>query len=829
MSVEFRLVLAGWWWPGRRSGPPPAGWRRPALMVGLSELRGWMLAMAVPSWLEHDERIVGRHHRPGSAGTVAAWPEWLPDDVRSRLEASGLPAPWAHQVALAEHVFAGRHAAISTGTASGKTLAYLMPVLAATASTVPVLGVPVEGARATLSRRPHTALYLAPTKALAHDQYRVARGLGGPQWRVGTLDGDSEEAERRFAREVASYVLTNPDMLHRSVLPNHGRWAALLGSLRYVVVDEAHRYRGVFGAQVANVVRRLRRLCASYGAHPTFVLASATSTRADQTGGALIGEPSVDLVDVDLSPHASRDVLLWQPDTSVASETSWLLARLVDEGRQTIAFVGSRAQSELVSLRAQDLVTGPGRIAGYRAGYLADDRRKLEAALQSGALAGVAATNALELGIDVSGMDAVLVAGFPGTMAALWQQVGRAGRGTRDALAIVLGREDPLDAYLFSHPELIFETPVEQTVLHPTNPHVMGPHLAAAAQEMALTDADSRWFGPSMTSVADALDHQGVLRRRPQGWFWTRADRAVDHIDLRSMGGRSLDVVEAATGRVLGQVEPSAADRTVHPGAVYLHQGEQWLVTEYLPEEQRAMVASARPGYYTQPQSLSEVRVLTVSQQRPFGPPSWGATVSVGDVETTEQVVGYLRRDEITHEVWDQNPLHLPERRMRTRSMWWQVPPALVQALGMDARLLASAAHAAEHTAIGLLPMFAPCDRWDIGGLSTVLHPDTGCCTIFVHDGHPGGAGFAERGFTVADQWLRATVERLETCPCTAGCPSCVVSPKCGNANQFLDKEAALLLVRALLGLGEPRSGASRPSCGSGQRTLDASHDTSGV
>ncbi|MGA4506402.1 DEAD/DEAH box helicase [Propionibacteriaceae bacterium G1746] len=745
-----------------------------------------------------DGRVVHHDHRPARAGVVAAWPDWLPADVRESVEAAGIPAPWSHQRELADLVHSGRHAAICTATASGKTLAYLLPVMAATASSQPSLGVAVSQRRNRIvTRRQHTAIYLSPTKALAHDQYRAARELGPAGWRVGTLDGDSDQAERRFARDHADFVLTNPDMLHLSVLPQHSRWAGLLGSLRYVVVDEAHRYRGVFGAQVAQVLRRLRRVCAHYGAEPTFVLASATATDAGVSGGLLVGEPVVEVVGADGSPRPARDLLLWQPTDSVAGDAAEVMGRLVDEGRQTITFIGSRTQSELVAQRAAEKVRSGARVASYRSGYLAVDRRELEAGLQTGGLTGVAATNALELGVDVSGMDAVVIAGFPGTMASLWQQAGRAGRRDRDALVVVMAGDDPRDQYLLAHPDLVLSAPVERTVLHPDNPHVLGPHLAAAAQEMPLGSADERWFGPTMPGLAEAAAAQGVLRRRGDQWFWTRPDRAVDRISLRSMGSGAIQIVEHETGRVIGQVDPGAADRTVHPGAVYLHQGDQWLVDQYLPGQLQALVRPARPMYWTQPVQVNDLEVVRVAKTQPFGDD--GVRLHLGDVRNSGQVIGYLRRDERTGAVWDQTPLDLPERSMVTRSMWWTIPEGVSARAGLSGMRLGAAAHAAEHTAIGLMGLFAPCDRWDIGGLSTALHPDTGECTIFVHDGTPGGAGFAERGFEAARDWLAATRERLATCACEAGCPACVVSPKCGNGNQMLDKDGALALVTAML------------------------------
>lgn len=741
--------------------------------------------------------VVHVDHREAVAGRTCEWPSWLPADCRQAVEKTGISRPWQHQARFAELARAGHHTAICTATASGKTLAYLLPIMAATASATPVLpDQPTPNVPASLrdSLNRSSALYLAPTKALAHDQARVCREVGPRDWLVSTLDGDSDDAERRFAREQARYVLTNPDMLHHTVLPCHSRWASLLGSLRYVVIDEAHRYRGVFGAHVAQVIRRLRRLCRLHGADPVFLLSSATSTNAAEAGARLLGVEKVEVVDEDCSPHPGRDVVLWQPAESVSSDATGLVADLADAGMQTICFVASRSLAEVISAHAQDRVTSGARIASYRAGYLPEDRRAIESGLQNGSVRAVVATNALELGVDISGMDAVVIAGYPGRLSALWQQAGRAGRSGRDALVVLMARENPLDQYLFSHPELLFAASVESTVLHPDNPYVLGPHLAAAAQEAYLSPADKEFYGPAFEAMCEMLADQKVLRRRGDRLFWTRPDRAVDVIDLRSAAGKGIDIIDGVTGRVIGVVDEAAGDRTVHPGAVYLHQGDQWLVDEYDPAEHFALVHQDVPGYWTQPQSASTVRIVQEQVRRDFGP----GYVAYGQVELTEQVVGYLRRDEITNDVWDSAPLDMPTHTMITQACWWVIPDEVVDELGLDAVHLAGAAHGAEHTAIGLLPMFSPCDRWDVGGVSTVMLPDTGACTIVVHDGQAGGAGFAQAGFEKAEEWWHATALRLAQCECEQGCPACVVSPKCGNANQMLDKESAAALTRAM-------------------------------
>ncbi len=756
---------------------------------------------------------------PARDAVPGEWPLWLPAQCRNALVAAGITVPWRHQTRAAEAAFAGRHTVLTTGTASGKSLGYLMPVLAATyggpEARAPRPALPGRfGHTADLRdellrpRRPHTALYLAPTKALAHDQLRAAAELGLPDWRLAAVDGDSEPAEREWARDYAGLIFTNPDLLHRSLLPQHARWSSFLAGLRYVVIDESHRYRGVFGANVAAVLRRLRRLCAHYGASPTFVLASATTTGADLSAAELIGcaESEVEVVGEDASPHGEVELLLWKPEGYPSDDAARLLAELVDSGRQSVAFIPSRRVAELVALRAREQLRSTARIESYRSGYLAADRRSLERDLQAGTVNGVAATNALELGVDISGLDAVVIAGFPGTRAALWQQAGRAGRRGADALVVLIAAQNPLDAYLFEHPELLLDAPVEETVLHADNPYVLGPHLAAAAQELPLTGADVSWFGPSMPELVRRLADQGVLRGRPNGWFWTRGERAVDAIDLRAIGGQPVEIVEFDTGRVLGTVDQVAADGTVHAGAVYLHQGETYLVDELDHEEHEALVRAARPGYFTQPRGSFDVHITAEQTSRGFG----RGRLAFGEVEVRSRVLGYLRRDEITGTVWDETPLEMPEHTLRTTSVWWTLDLAETpELLDLSANQLAGAAHGAEHTAIGLLPLFAPCDRWDIGGLSTLLHPDTGQLTVFVHDGHPGGAGFAERGYAIAESWWRATLERLRSCGCEAGCPSCVVSPKCGNANQTLDKASAIRLLAVLLDDGPPEAEVS--------------------
>lgn len=779
------------------TGSPPAG------SGGLARI-----LLSVPS---RAERVVHVQRVPSRAARTAEWPTWVPADVVGAFTARGVERPWTHQVNAATHAHHGRSVVLTTGTASGKSLAYLLPGLQAVTSD-------------PHNPRGPSVLYLAPTKALAADQLRVLRELGLPAVRAATLDGDTPFEERDWVRAHSRYVLTNPDMLHRSVLPSHPRWSRLLASLRYVVVDECHSYRGVFGSHVASVIRRLRRVCARYGANPVFVLTSATVSEAATSAERLTGLPVVEVTD-DGSPRGATTWLLWEPPLTdlrgeqgapvrrtATAETADLLADLVAGASRTLAFVRSRRGAEQVALATRRMLAEvddslPARVAAYRGGYLPEERRELERALVAGELLGLATTTALELGLDVSGLDAVLVAGYPGTRASLWQQAGRAGRSGQDALAVLVARDDPLDTYLVHHPGALFDQPVETTVLDPGNPYVLAPHLTAAAAELPLSDDDVDMFGPSAPALVERLAEEGLLRRRARGWFWTRRDRPVDRIDIRGTGGTPVRVVEAGTGRVLGTVDEPASHTFVHAGAVYVHQGATYLVASLNLDESVALVERAEPDYTTFAREHTDIRVVSTGRSTRWGE----AHLCFGTVEVTRQVVSFLRRRLFTGEVLGEEPLDLPPRHLRTRAVWWTVPDDQVQTSGLSPADVPGAAHAAEHAAIGLLPLFATCDRWDVGGVSTAWHEDTACTTVFVYDGHPGGAGFAERGYEVAHAWLCATRDAIVSCSCEAGCPSCIQSPKCGDANSPLDKPGAVRLLDVLLAGADGGAAAGDP------------------
>ncbi|WP_435830180.1 DEAD/DEAH box helicase [Micromonospora echinospora] len=756
-----------------------------------AELLRRLRARSVADPVTHVERV------PSRPGIPVPWPEWATPELRAAFEGRGVVAPWRHQAEAASLAYDSQHVVVATGTASGKSLAYQLPALA------------------TLLADPRaTVLYLAPTKALAADQFRAVAGLELAGVRPACYDGDTPRAEREWIRRHSRFVLTNPDMLHHGILPGHAHWSGFLRRLTYVIVDECHTYRGVFGSHVAHVLRRLRRQCARFRATPTFVLASATSGDPATAAGRLTGLP-VAAVTEDTSPRGGVTFALWEPPLlpataddasqdltptrrSALRETADLLADTVAEGVRTLAFVRSRRGAEVVASTARraldEAVPGLGaRVAAYRAGYLREERRELERALLNGDLLGLASTNALELGVDLVGLDAVLICGYPGTRASLWQQAGRAGRSGGEALAVLVARDDPLDTYLVHHPEALFGAPVEATVLDPANPYVLAPQLACAAAEAPLTPDDLELFGDGAKEAVDALVAAEALRQRPTGWYWRHRERP--DVDLRGEGGAPVCVVESATGRLLGTVDGGSSHFLVHPGAVYLHQGVSYVVDELDLADGCALVHAEEPDWSTHARDVTSLSVVSVRSSVDAGP----VRLFLGEVDVTSQVVSYQRRRLSSGEVIDTRPLDLPARELRTVAVWFTVTPEALTGAGVEPVDVPGGLHAAEHAAIGLLPLVATCDRWDIGGLSTALHPDTEAPTVFVYDGHPGGAGFAERAYGTATAWLRATRDVIVECGCETGCPSCVQSPKCGNGNNPLSRVDAVRVLDVVL------------------------------
>jgi DEAD/DEAH box helicase domain-containing protein len=732
-------------------------------------------------------RLAGLEALPERQARRVALPSWVAPVIGQRLSLAGIDELYVHQAQAASRILEGQHTVVATGTASGKSLCYQLPLL-----------------QTLLDDDKATALYLSPTKALSRDQVRALREFRLPQVRAAAYDGDLPRAERDAIRRTANVVLTNPDMLHVGILPNHRQWGDFLHRLALVIIDECHVARGVFGSHVAAILRRLRRVCAYYGAEPTFALASATIGNPAAHAASLIGT-TVGEVSVDASARPRTVLALWEPPLiddqlrtrrSTLSEASELLAGIAGSGRATLAFARSRGGVELLALAARRLGDGL-EVRAYRAGLLAEERRAVERGLIDGTIQAVAATDALELGVDIGRLDAVIVVGWPGTAASFWQQAGRAGRRGNEALVVFIGDDNPLDHYLLAYPDRLLGRPIEHARSDVSNPYILAGHLECAAWELPLdVDADQQWFAPAeIRPLIDQAIESGSLRQRRERVYWAGRGSPAAQVHIRSTAGSPVTIVERATGSVIGDVDAARAPATVHPGAVYLHQGRSWRVADLDLVNGVAAVDPDDGSTFTRARSDTDLMVLAEQERRP-----WGRSVlSYGRVEVTTQVVGYERLHVFTQESLGVTELDLPSQRLQTTAVWLTVPEPVLDIAGLGRSRTPGALHAAEHAAIGLLPLFAMCDRWDIGGVSTPWHPDTGFPTIFVYDGVPGGAGITARAYETDDVWWRTTRDAIAACACDDGCPSCVQSPKCGNGNEPLDKAGAVALLDALL------------------------------
>ncbi|MDC4233406.1 DEAD/DEAH box helicase [Actinomyces sp. B33] len=883
-----------------------------------------------------DDRLVHMHEIPARPAHPVPWPAWVAPDVVDAWAARGAVRPWSHQAQALDRIAEGRDVVLATGTGSGKSLVAWTPILSDLARAS-------SSARISDVHRRPACLYMAPTKALAADQLAglerlIAGAPDGPLRAVRTAaaDGDAAREVKEWARGNADIILTNPDFLHHVMLPSHERWTRLLASLRYIVIDELHHWRGVTGSHIALVVRRLLRICRHLGADPLVIMLSATVRDPAAAGSAMIGREAV-AVDEDGSPSGAHHLALWQGRLvadesevdiseflraqagenvvleapvrrlSAPTEAANLTAAFVREGARLLTFVRSRAGAEAVAAQVRDRLSArasglAGRVGAYRGGYLPEERRALERALRSGEIMALATTSALELGLDVSGLDATITAGWPGTRASLFQQIGRAGRAGAPGVSVLVASDDPLDAYLVRHPEEVLGA-VEAAVIDPQNPWVLAPHLCAAAAELPLRDADaaraagprafddSEYFGESMGALADALVAEGYMRRRPGGWYWdaTREERASDLTDLRG-GAGDVQIVDARTGAVIGTVDEASADAQVFPDAVYLHQGRTFHVLS-LSSMMDPADGSESPG--RAPGAAAAPDGAAPRGAAPCGAPSTGVGRSGGDgsgarvgsggvgvggapptipwwsrqdsgrdrravgpslipardragerqrVAVVEEVRTPLRTRAKQHvsvtirgveERWESpdgavswgfgpvgvstkvtdfdllrlpglefirnQELRLPTRTLETKAAWVELGPAARALMGLAEADLPGALHGAEHAMIAMLPLLATCDRWDLGGLSTAEHEDTGRPTVFVHDAFRGGAGHAQEGFARAREWVARTLEAVEQCPCEDGCPRCIQSPKCGNGNEPLSKEGAIVVLRCVV------------------------------
>jgi DEAD/DEAH box helicase domain-containing protein len=744
----------------------------------------------------YDGQIAHIEHIPPRDASYARLDSPLPVELERVLGENNLLPLYAHQAAAVNLARSGQQIMVSTSSASGKSLCYNIPVL-----------------ETLLAEPASCALYLFPTKALAQDQMRSIMELYCPDLigyeQLATFDGDTPPEERAGIRKRARILITNPDMLHLGILPNHLAWSRWLNHLRYVVIDEAHTYRGVFGSHVALVLRRLCRLCQHYGSSPQFVCCSATIDNPGEHAAKLVSLPFT-VVDNDSSPHGGKEFVFWDPPLvdeaksarkSANSEAAGLFAELVSHNIRSLVFTRTRRLAELVANYAKQMLAeiGPSyaaRIKAYRAGYLPRLRRQIEQELFSGLLMGVVATNALELGIDIGDLEATVLTGYPGTIASTWQQAGRSGRGRAGSLSFLIALDNPLDQYFMRHPGAFFQKSFENALVNPENPYILKSHLLCAAWELPLGTGDEVFFGSCLIREAEELERRGMLKKKRGRWYLSPAIAyPAQEVNIRATSGESFALVDATTSSLLETVESSFAIFQLHPGAIYLHQGEAYLVTGLDLPGRTAIAEPTKAPYYTVTKEITDLRILKTGREKSCG----RVKVHLGEVEITTAVTGFKKKAQFTEEVIGEEPLDLPARHFPTVALWFDLPAGIIDRVA-EARLdLAGGLHAVEHAAIGILPLFAMCDRNDIGGVSTPFHPDTGRAQVFIYDAYPGGIGIAEKGYELVQQLWRATLEAIAECPCQEGCPSCVQSPKCGNNNKPLDKMAARRILEGLL------------------------------
>ena len=724
--------------------------------------------------------------------------------LQACLKSVGISALYSHQAKALNTIFAGKNVIVGTPSASGKTLCYHLATL-----------------DALLHDKNSRALYIFPTKALAQDQLRSLRQIAHPLSLLprgkaisaevaATFDGDTPQDERANIRKQAKVVLTNPDMLHLGILPNHQSWAGFFRNLKYVVVDETHIYRGVFGSHVANVLRRLRRLCAYYGSEPQFICCSATIANPQEHAQNIVGLPFEAVIE-DGSPHGEKYFVFWNPPVidetktsrrSSNSEAAFLLKELVQKEIRSLVFASTRKVTELIYIYTQEQLTSSlsDKISPYRAGYLPEDRRRIERQFFEGELLGLVATTALELGINIGDLDATVLTGYPGSIASTWQQAGRSGRSTHSSLSFLIAQQNPLDQYLMHNPDFIFSRNFDNAIINPDNPYILKPHLLCAAWEKPVEDKDGEFFGRNTSAMLAELEQEGKLRKRQERWHPAPSvSYPAQDINIRATSGENYAVMDGREGCLLETVEASVAFFQIHPGAIYLHQGEAYLIKE-LDLARRIAWAEPKPvDYYTQTMEIHEIRVRKLLEEKDVH----GVKVYFGDVDVTISVVGFKRRKQFTEEVMTEESLDLPPQDFTTKALWFDLPQKAIDRIADAGLDFHGGLHACEHAAIGILPLFALCDRNDIGGVSTPFHPDTARAQIFIYDAHPGGIGITEKGFEMIGELWQATLRAVEVCPCVDGCPSCVQSPKCGNNNEPLDKEAALILLEELVARGK--------------------------
>ncbi len=753
-------------------------------MNARSFVDSWTSAEDYRGQVAHVEQIPAR---PASYSSIDPP---LSQDLAAAFGTSGIERLYTHQAEAITRVRSGANVVVVTATASGKTLCYNAPV--------------VEAVLANPSAR---ALYLFPTKALAQDQLGKLNDLGlFPRVLFASYDGDTPRPDRALVRRSSHIVLSNPDMLHLGILPNHTEWSRFFTQLRFVVVDELHSYRGVFGAHVAQVLRRLRRTCKAYGSKPQFIACSGTIANPREHFRALTGEDAT-VVSENGAPCGPRTFVFWNPPQlesgarrSAHSEANALFTDLVANGVRTIAFARARKSAELLLRSARETLAKRGdnsaaSVCAYRAGYTREQRREIERRLFDGDLVGITSTNALEMGIDVGGLDASLLTGYPGTIASAWQQAGRSGRGREESLSVLVGMDNPLDQYLMRHPEYFFGRPCERASADAGNARIRSSHLVCAAHEHPVSAADSVYFGEDIEVLLDAQADSGALNKRGDRWYCPGGDYPASSVNLRSASSEIYSLVlGGANGPCLGTVEGARVYSEAHPGAIYLHMGETYRVEHLDDIGKMATVRKVDLGYYTEPLESASLDVLSVLRSRELP----GGRACLGTVVVRSGVVGFRTKRAQSSEVLSVTDLDLPEQVFETHSLWLEVGPRSVKHLADDGFSLPGSLHAAEHALIAMMPLATMCDRWDVGGVSSPMHPDTRCPSVFMYDAYPGGVGIAESAYEALDLLALTTQQLIEECGCDDGCPSCIHSPKCGSRNAVLDKRGAARLLRDL-------------------------------
>ena len=732
-----------------------------------------------------------------------AWPKTLSKDLIELLEKSGYEALWSHQAHAVEALHRGNHVAVTTPTASGKTLCFNLPVM-----------------QSILENSKARALYLYPMKALAQDQLKTLQEWIGrlkaakfPPFSAEIYDGDTATGVRaKIKKNPPNILLTNPDMLHLGILAFHDGWAEFFKNLKYVVVDEAHSYRGIFGSHVAHVLRRLRRICRHYGADPQFITCSATLGNPQEFLTQLTGL-DFEIISETGAPQNAKTFVLWNPDTtSPYSEAVTLLIELLKAGMKTIVFTKARKITELISLWVtQARPEWAAQIKSYRAGYLPEERREIESKLFKDELKAVISTSALEVGIDVGGLDACILVGYPGTMISTWQRSGRVGRGEAPSVVLLVAMADAMDQYWMKHPARFFTMKPESLMVGFENENIAKAHLRCSASEIPLTSDDKFFYGKLLDELLPPMVKEGEVLESASGNKWLVTDRNPQRgINIRDMG-EGYQIITQEMGELIGTIDGMRAFRDCHPGAVYLHQGVQYVVKEFQWEQHKILVSDEPVDYYTQVNYEEETEILEEMKRRPLGPGKSQCSIKWGKVKITQRFINYEVHRIVDRSLVSTYALTLPPLTFETRALWMVLPDWLQRNLSDRKLHFMGGLHAAEHGTIAMMPLHVVCDRWDLGGISTPAHPQVPQPVIFIYDGYPGGVGLSERAYETMEELLTTTFEMIRDCECEEGCPSCIQSPKCGSGNHPLDKRGAILILGHILGREDfkPQSGSS--------------------